>query len=147
MAFETKAFGAQDALVTALQGTATLDDWTIEFGLPARRMEQHIWVDETIDNWNQGTATTGIVARDETFRISVYIYSRLSGSTPEELRDDIKAAADIVSSVIGSAPFLSGAVFYAQIISAEYGSAFSDTEGRQREGYLHLIVECQAYLA
>jgi hypothetical protein len=144
--FETKAFGAQDALVSALQASATLSDWFIDYGLPARREEQHIWVDERLTNWTQGNATTGLVQKEEQFRISVYVYSRLSGSTAEEQRDDIKAAADIVSNVIGSAPFLGGSVFYAQIASAEYEAAYADAEGRQREGVMLLTIQCSAYL-
>lgn len=147
MAFETKAFGAQDALVAALQATPSLSAWTIDYGLPSRRDEQHIWIDETLNDWTQGTPTTGIVARDESFRLSVYIYSRLSGASASDIRNDVKGAADIVLDVIGSDAFLSGSVFFASVISAEYDSAFADTEGRAREGVLLLTVQCSAYLS
>jgi len=147
VAFETKAFGAQDALTQALQGAAGLAGWTVDFGIPSRRDELHIWVDEGIDDWNQGTPTTGLVTAEETFRLTVYVYARRTGADAREIRDDIKAAADVVSSVIGSAPFLGGAVFYASIVSAQYDSAFADPEGRAREGVMALTVQCSAYLA
>lgn len=147
MAFETKAFSAQDALVTALQARTDLAQWTIDFGIPSRREEMHIWVDEALEDWNQGATTTGLVSREETFRLHVYIYARLTGADALEIRNDIKAAADIVTDVIGSAPFLGGAVLFAQVTSAEYGSAFADGEGRAREGVMMLSVQCTAYLA
>lgn len=146
MGFETKAFGAQDALVAALQADAALSAWTIDYGLPARRDEQHIWVDERLTGWTQGNPTTGLVTKQEEFRIQVYVYSRLTGSTAEEQRNDIKAAADVIANVVGSAPFLGGAVFYAEIATAEYEAAYADAEGRQREGVLLLTVACSAYL-
>lgn len=147
MSFETKAFGAQDALVTALKARTELAQWQIDFGIPSRREEMHIWVDESLDDWNQGTPTTGLVSREETFKLNVYIYARLTGADALEVRADIKAAADIITDVIGDAPFLGGAVFFAQINSAEYGSAFADPEGRVREGVMMLSVQCSAYLA
>lgn len=146
MGFETKAFGAQDALVEALQGATDLAAWTIDYGLPSRRDEQHIWVDEKLTDWAQSNETTGLVSKAENFAIQVYIYSRLTGALPVEQRDDIKAAADVVSNVIGSAPFLGGAVFYARITNAEFETAFADPEGRKREGLLMLTVQCSAYL-
>ena len=146
MGFETKAFGAQDALVDALQDAEGLQAWAIDYGLPSRREEQHIWVDEKLTDWNQGQETTGLVTKAENFQMTVYIYSRLTGATAREQRDDMKAAADIVSNVIGSAPFLGGAVFYARIAGAEFETAFADSEGRAREGVLMLTVQCSAYL-
>ena len=147
MGFETKAFGAQDALVAALKDAEGLEAWTIDYGLPSRREEQHIWVDERLSDWNQANDTTGLVSKQETFSIVVYIYSRLTGASAIEQREDIRAAADIVSSVIGSAPFLGGAVFYARIAAAEFDTAFADPEGRKREGLLQLTVQCSAYLS
>lgn len=147
MAFETKAFGAQDALTEALKATSSLSEWAIDFGIPSRREELHIWVDEALEDWTQGTPTTGLVSREEGFRLNVYIYARRTGADAKEIRDDIKAAADVVTSVIGSAPFLGGAVFFATISSAQYDSAFADPEGRAREGVMLLTVQCSAYLA
>lgn len=147
MAFETKAFGAQDALTQALKNTAELAAWTVDFGIPSRREELHIWVDESVDSWGQGTPTTGLVMRDETFRLTVFIYARRTGSDAKEIRDEIKQAADVVTGVIGSEPFLGGAVFHAQIDSAEYASAFADAEGRSREAVMQLMIKCSAYLA
>jgi hypothetical protein len=145
--FQTKTFGAQDALVTALRNTSALSAWTIDFGIPSRREELHIWVDEAIDDWTQGTPTTGLVMAEEKFKLQVYIYVRRTGADAKEVRDDIKTAADIVTGVIGSAPFLGGAVFYANITDAQYDAAFADPEGRKREGVLLLTVHCSAYLA
>lgn len=146
MGFETKAFGAQDALVDALKSADGLEAWTIDYGIPPRRDEQHIWVDERLTEWTHGNETTGLVTQAENFQLTVYIYSRLTGATAREQRDDIKAAADIVTNVIGSAPFLGGAVFYARISGAEFDTAFADPEGRKREGVLQLTVQCSAYL-
>ena len=147
MAFDTKAFDAQDALVTALQGTASLSAWTVDFGLPPKRDELHIWVDESVEDWTQENATTGLVTKNEMFRISVYIYDRRSGATAKEVRDEIKVAGNVVSDVIGSDAFLGGVVMLAQIIGGEYEGAFADPEGRAREGVLKLTIECQAFLA
>ena len=146
MGFQTKTFDAQDALVGALQATPTLDLWTIDFGIPSRRDERHIWVDEQVEEWVQGQATSGLVSRSEDFRLNVYIYDRLTGATAKTLRDEIKGVADIISDVVGSAPFLGYTVLYAQIVGAEYDSAFADPEGRSREGVLKLTIGCQAYI-
>lgn len=148
MAFQTKAFDVQDALVTALQAETALADWQIDYGLPAGRpSEQHIWVDEKVGDWNQDTATTGLVARNESFRLSVYIYSKRTGATAQEVRDEAKTAASVVSDVLGSEPFLGGVVLFAQIVGGEYEGAFAEAEGRSREGVLQLIIECQTFLA
>lgn len=55
MAFETKTFAAQDALVAELKNTAALSAWAVDFGIPSRKEELHIWVDEAIDDWTQAT--------------------------------------------------------------------------------------------
>ena len=148
MAFETKAFAAQDAIVTALKASTALSAWRIDFGIPAGRPEeQHIWVDESTSDWTQDLKTTGLQARDETFRLSVYIYDKRTGADAKEVRDEVKAAADAISDVLGSNTFLGGVVLFAQIVSADYEGAFADPEGRAREGVLKLTVECQAFLA
>ena len=148
MAFDTKAFAAQDALVTALKDTAALAAWRIDFGIPAGRPEeQHIWVDENVSDWTQDTMTTGLAARNESFKLVVYIYDKKSGATAQEIRDEIKTAASAISDTIGAASFLGGVVLYAQIASADYEGAFADTEGRAREGVLKLTIDCQGFLA
>ena len=147
MGFNTKAFRAQDQLVGALQNITALTDWTIDYGLPSRRQELHIWVDENVENWEQEAGTTGLVTRNENFRISVYIYSRKRGASAQEIRDEIATAASTISDVVGSEPFLSGAVLYAQIVAADYGGAFADADGKIREGVLKLTIECDAFIA
>lgn len=147
MSFNTKAFNTQDALVAALRDTTTLAEWQIDFGIPAGRpQEQHIWVDESVEEWQQTNATTGIVARNETFQIAIYIYDKRTGATAEEVRDEVKVAAAIISDVIGSAPFLGGVVLFAEIVGATYEGAFADSEGRAREGVLKLNIGCQAFI-
>lgn len=146
MGWDTKAFSAQDALVTALQGESGLSDWTIDFGIPAHRDSRHIWVDEQVDDWEQTTATSGLVTRNETFRLSIYLYARQTGADALELRNEITGAAAIVSETIGSAPFLGGVVLFAEIVGGEYDGAFADPDGRSREGVLKLTVACNAFL-
>lgn len=147
MTFNTKAFAAQDALVTALKATPALSAWTIDFGLPPIRDEQHIWIDEQVSEWNQDTATTGLVARSENFRLSVYIYDRKTGADALEIRQEIEVAASAISDAIASQPFLGGVVLFAQIVGGEYEGAFYDTNASSREGALLLTIECQAFLA
>lgn len=147
MAFDTKAFVAQDALVTALKGSTALAGWTIDFGLPARRDEQHIWVDESVEDWSQELLTTGLASRNESFRLEIYIYDKRTDATALEIRNEVKVAATAISDVLGSDTFLGGVVLYAQIIGGAYEGAFADPEGRAREGVLKLTVECQAFLA
>lgn len=147
MGFDTKAFDTQDALVAALRDTPALADWTIDFGIPAGRpKEQHIWVDESVDNWEQDTATTGLVSRNEGFQLAVYIYDKRTNATAQEVRDEVRGAASIISDVIGSSPFLGGVVLLAQITGATYEGAFADSEGRIREGVLKLTIGCQAFI-
>lgn len=146
MSFNTKTFAAQDALVTALQDESSLSDWTIGFGIPAHREELHIWVDEQVDSWEQDGATTGLVARNERFRLSIYIYDRKTGADAKDIRDEIATAADVITGVIGSQPFLGGVVLYAELVGAEYDGAFADPDGRKREGVLKLTVGCQAFI-
>lgn len=148
MAFATKTFDAQDNIVAALKARTELAAWRIDFGIPAGRPEeQHIWVDEQVSDWQQELLTTGLQSRNETFRLAVYIYDKKSGATAQEIRDEIKAAASIVSDVLGSSPQLNGIVLYAEIVGGEYEGAFADPEGRAREGVLKLTIECQSFLA
>lgn len=146
MSFQTKAFDAQDELYELLKASNDLTDWTIDLGLPSRREELHIWVDEGVDEWEQGGDTSGLVSKDETFQIRVYIYARKTGATAVEIRNEIKTAAGYVADIIGSSPFMGGAVMYATVIAAQYGGAFDDPEGRVREGYLQLSIGCQAFI-
>jgi hypothetical protein len=148
MAFDTKAFAAQDALVAALQNTAALAAWTIDYGMPAGRpQEQHIWVDEQVTDWGQELTSTGLTSRSETFRLSVYIYDKRTGATAQEVRDEIRTAAAAIADTLGSDTFLGGVVLYAQIVGGEYEGAFADANGHAREGVLKLTVECSGFLA
>lgn len=147
MAFNTRAFDAQDALVAALKDSEDLQDWSIDYGLPSDRNERHIWVDEQIDNWEQQPATSGLVSKDEAFRIAIYIYARQTDSSAKEVRDLIKNAANVISDLIGSTPFLGGVVLLAEISTGEYDGAFADPEGRAREGVLKLTVGCSAFIS
>lgn len=148
MGFNTKSFAAQDALVAALQNEPSLSGWRIDYGLPAGRPEElHIWVDEKVGDWTQETLSTGLASKNESFRLSVYIYSKKTGTTALEMRNEVTGAASAISDVIASAPFLGGVVLFAQIVSGEYEGAFADAEGRAREGVLHLTIECQSFLA
>ena len=147
MGFSSKAFAAQDALIAAIQDVPALSEWSKDFGLPSVRDELHLWVDEGVDQWEQEAGTTGLVSRNESFRIHVYLYARHTGATAQEVRNEINQAADVVADVIGSEPFLNGVVLYAQIMGAEYGGAFADPEGRVREGYLKITIGCDAFVA
>lgn len=147
MGFNTRAFKAQDLLVGALQNSAALTDWTIDYGLPSRRQSLHIWVDENVDQWQQEPGTTGLISRNETFHLNIYIYSKRTNATAEEVRNEIVEAGDVVADIIGTEPFLGGAVLYAQVVGGEYGGAFADAEGRIREGYLKLVVAVDSFVA
>lgn len=146
MSFQTKAWDTQDQLLTLLQASQALADWQIDYGLPSRREELHIWIDETIDEWTQEGDTSGLVSKDEGFRLAVYIYDRKTGADAIEIRNEVKTAAGIVADIIGSAPFLGGAVLYASVVAAAYEGAFEDPEGRVREGVLKLTIGCQAFI-
>lgn len=148
MAFQTKTWEAQDALVSALSARPELSAWRIDFGLPAARPEErHIWVDENVSEWSQDLLTTGLSSRNETFRISVYIYDKKTGADAKEIRDELSTAAAVVSDTIGTSAFLGGVVMFAQIVGGEYEGAFADPQGRMREGVLKLTIECQGFLA
>lgn len=147
MPLTTKAFAAQDALVTALKASQDLSAFEIDYGVPAVRPTQlNIWVSEEVSDWQQDLATTGLVNRDETFRLSVWIYVQRWGSTAQEVRDEVTAAGAVVEQIVGSAPFLGGVVLYAQVAGGEYDGAFADAEGRARIGILKLSIACTAYL-
>lgn len=146
MSFQTKAFDTQDQLLALLQAKTQLAPWTIDYGLPPRREEQHIWIDENIEDWNRDGDTSGLVSQTEGFQLAVYIYDRKTGASAKEIRDEVKTAAGHVSDVVGSAPFLGGAVLYASIVGAAYEGAFEDPEGRVREGVLKLTIGCQAFI-
>jgi len=145
---QTKVFDAQDALTAALQAYtgSTLAGWSVDFGLPARRAEKHIWVDEQVSEWQQSGQTTGLLSKSETFRMHVYIYVRLTGATALAVRDECKAAGAVVEQIIGGCPLLGGAAMMAQTVGGEYDGAFADPEARAREGALHLIIETQTFL-
>lgn len=152
----TKTFDTQDALVAALdvlRAAATEDTpagplagWSLDFGLPSIRQEQHVWVDEQISEWTQTDQTTGLASVQEGFKLHVYVYVRKTGATALEVRNEIKAAGAAVEVAIGSQPFLGGAVMLAQVGGGEYDGAFADPEGKKREGVLHLIIECAAFI-
>lgn len=146
MGFQTKAWDAQDALLDLLRDSSDLTAWTIDYGLPSRREELHIWVDEDVDEWTQGGDTSGLVSKDEGFNLKVYIYGRKTGATAGEIRDEIRTAAGHVADIVGSSPFMGGAVLYASVTGAQYGGAFEDPEGRVREGVLQLTIGCQAFI-
>lgn len=144
----TKAFAAQDALLEALRANVGLADWTIDYGLPSGRpTELHLWVDEAVDDWTQDVPTSGVISKEEEFRLAVYLYGRRTDATAAEVRDEISGAAGVVANAIGSAPFLGGVVLFAYIAAAQYEGAFADADGRQREGVLKLTIACRAFLA
>lgn len=150
--FATKTFPAQTQLLAAITASAqipgnSLQGWTLDYGIPSRRDEQHLWVDDAIEDWTQGAPTTGLSGREETFRIPVFIYVRRTGATAEDLRDMIVAAADVVADVVGADPLLGGLLLYSEIVTGGYDSAFADPSGRIREAVLQLGVNCRAYLA
>jgi len=142
----TKAFTAQDAFVAALAARPELADWRVEYGLPKRRFEKHLWVDEQVNGWEQSPPTTGILTQEETFTLAVFIYRRRTGGTALDVRQEIEAAAGIVAEVLGAQPFLGGVLQFAAISGAEYDSAFADPKGVSREGVLQIKVACTSYL-
>lgn len=146
MSLTTKAFAAQDALVNLMTPATGLADWSPEFGLPGKRKERHIWVDETVDDWTQEPYTTELTDRDEKFKLHVFIYSRLIGATAAQIRDEISAVGGQIETLIGSSPFLGSVVMSAWVAGGEYDSAFADAEGRAREGCLRLDIACEAVL-
>lgn len=148
MTLHTSTFAAQDALLAALLAAPALAEWERQYGLPAGRpSERHIWIDEQVDNWEQAIRASGTpAARDETFRLTVYVYSRRTGATAAEVRAEVKGAADVVADLVGQAPFLGGAVLYAEITGGRYEGAFADAAGTQREGALRIDVSCTAFL-
>ena len=143
---QTKAFDAQDALVAALQGAPGLAGWKVDYGLPARREQLHVWVDEQVSEWTQDQRTTGLVSKAEEFKLHIYAYVRRTGASAQDVRDECKAAGAIVEQVIASAPFLGGVALFAQSVGGEYDGAFADPEGRAREGALHMIVQTKTFL-
>lgn len=147
MTFGTKAFAAQDALVEALKAEPALSAWQIDFGIPARREELHIWIDEEVIDWSQELASTGLQSRNEAFNLAIYIYDRKTDANAKEIRDEIKAAADIITDILGAGSFLGGIVLIAEIIGGAYEGAFADPDGLRREGVLKLTIGCQAFLA
>lgn len=146
MSFHTKTFPAQDRLVTALKASTALTKWEVDYGIPARREDRHVWVDEQVENWTQGLPTTGVAGKQEEFELHVYVYRRATDSTALELREDIVVAADAIADAVASDVFLGGVVLLANISGAEYDSAFADPEGRAREGVLRLTITCKSYL-
>lgn len=144
--FHTKAFDAQDVLTALLTSALAGTAWTVDYGLPPRREEQHIWVDESIKPWKQDPYTEGLESKIETFTLHVAIYSKRTCSSALETRAEIKAAADVIASAIASDQFLGGVVMYASITGADYDSAFADAEGQSREGLMELDISCEAFL-
>ena len=147
MSLHTKVFDVQDAIVTALQAAAGLSGWTVCFGLPVRRDELHVWVDEQVSQWKQDQQTTGTQSKLENFQLHAYVYVRHSGATAQEIRDEAKAAGAIVEQTIGGSPILGGLALMAEISGGEYDGAFADPEGRAREGALHLVIDVQTFIA
>lgn len=147
MTFGTKAFSAQDALVDALKSEPSLAAWQIDFGIPSRREELHIWIDEEVADWTQELASTGLQSRNETFNLAIYVYDRKTDATAKEIRDEIKAAADTITDILGGGSFLGGIVLIAEVVGGAYEGAFADPDGLRREGVLKLTIGCQAFLA
>ena len=144
----TKTFDAQDALMAALTAlkATTLTGWTVDFGLPPRRDERHLWVDEQITEWVCEDLTTGLQSTQETFKLHAYVYVKKSGATALEVRDEVKTGGGAVESVLSSDPLLGGVVMLAQIVGGDVDSAFADPEGRAREVVEHLIIECSTFI-
>lgn len=147
MGLNTKAWVAQDQLLTLFRAQPGLSAWAIDYGIPASRPDDlHLFIDENVTDWSQQVATTGVTSKEESFRLAVFLYARRTDSTAQEVRDEISDAAGIVADIVGSTPFLGGTVLYAHIASVEYEGAFADPEGRAREGVLKLTIECTAFL-
>lgn len=147
MGFNTKAFNAQDALFALLEAESALSGWQLDYGLPSRREEQHLWIDENVQAWEQDGDTSGLLSKDEKFQFPVYLYDRKTDATAREIRDEIETAAGYVADTIAENPTLSGTVIYATIIGAAYEGAFQDEQGRVREGVLRLDIGCTAFLS
>lgn len=150
--FQTRAFDAQTHIVDGIRAAQLLDQspiaaWTVTFGLPGRRDELHIFVDDAIDEWNQSAPATGLGGREERFQIPIHLYVRRTGADAEETRDLLVAAAGVVANLIGADPTLGGQVLYAELSAGGYDSKYADEQGRVREALLMLTVSCRAYLA
>ena len=146
--FNSKAFVAQDRLLARIQSIgAPLAAYSIDFGLPAGKPDElHIWVDEEATSWNQDPELTGLTSVEERFSLTVYVYSRRTGATAAEVRDEISTAMFLIGAAIAAEPTLGGLLMYCKVTNLEYQGAFADSEGQRRVGYLKIVVGCSAWL-
>lgn len=144
----TKAFAAQDALVAALQADGVLPGWTVDYGIPfVSPQDKHVWIDEEVDGWEQKlSGTGGATTREESFRLTAFVYHRMTDATALEIRTTVKAAADAIADVVTGSPHLSATVLFAEVVGGAYEGGFFDPDGRVREGLLRINIGCTAYL-
>lgn len=143
----TKTWAAQDALVTLVDGISQLSAWTVEFGLPYDRRDQHIWVDEEVVDWTRSDQTSNFAAQEEAFTLSVFLYSRRIGATAKEQRDEVATAAAYIEAAIAADPTLSALLMSARVVGGEFETAWIDAEATYRVGVLRLDIRCTAWLA
>lgn len=142
----TAAFDAQDALYALISPLTALAAWDVNQGLPDRRSERNVWVDDQIDEWTREEATTGLVAQQETFTLHVYLWSTRLDCTQVELRDEIATAAASIQTALAADRTLGDVVMLAGVTGSSYDGGFLDDAGRERIGVLKLDITCTAWL-
>jgi hypothetical protein len=142
-----RPFDAQDALTSMIEALQedSLSGWTVDCGLPSRRDERHVWVHDDVEGWSLSDLVTGQVMGEESFTLSIYVYSRRLDSTFTEQRDEVGDAGDAIKAAITSDPTLDGTVSRAHVSGARYEGAYEDEDGRVRYGVLRIEVEVNCW--
>lgn len=142
----TRAFAAQDALVTML-AAALPAEYHVAFGWPMEFSEREAFVGEDFDaaldtpeSWAEGIP----LGQDETITLSVYLYVRKTGSTATEIREVLRPGLDLAVAALRADPTLAATVSFASLTASEYKWSFADAEGREREAQIKLTISAIA---
>lgn len=150
MAFGTKTAAAQVALTELVDtALAAAEGWQGGFGAPPTMPppDRTWFVDEDITDWRREPLASGSVRPiEETFVLTVWLYSRQIAASAEAVQAEVFAAADLVDNALGADPTLGGLLMSAIASEPEYGGSFADAEGRSREGTLRIRIACRAHL-
>lgn len=105
MITQSRLWDAQDALLAALEAHPTLSPPSVgvDLGFPSVVKEDHVWISGGVTG-SQTHGITGPVPSDETFRLTIIVYTQLA-SDFVKVRDHLKTLTAAVESALASEAF------------------------------------------
>lgn len=143
---QSQLWDAQDALLAALEGSATLAKVTKGLGAPGKFEREHVWISGEVDDWTLNYRQSGLVARDEDFGLRIHVLVTRTGVKYADSRARVIELGQAVEDAIAADYTLGGAVMLATI---ERNTIDESTggDGRTRSILLTINVRCRAHVS